>query len=279
VALRSGYIHQFDSDLQVEGMFTFVDLRDRVLDDGEAGGLRAFVFHPDWAINGDMYVHYIAANPRRSVISRFLNEPGTLDFADPSSEEVLLEIDQPHGTRPGGPLRFGPDGFLYIALGDGGPDGGAEGHAQNPGTLRGALLRIDVGVKHGALPYGIPSDNPLVGNTDGLREEVYAWGFRDPFGLSFDPTTGLAWVTNRGADRFDEVDLLTPGGNYGWSVMEANACYAPSSGCDTSGLISPIFDYGGSTVPRGIAGGFVYSGTRNPELLRRYIMADGGTVT
>ena len=123
VALRSGYIHQFDNDLQVEGTFAFVDLRDRVLDDGEAGGLRSFVFHPDWATNGEIYVHYIAANPRRSVISRFLNEPGTLDFVDPASEEVLLEIDQPHGARPGGPLRFGPDGFLYIALGDGGPDG------------------------------------------------------------------------------------------------------------------------------------------------------------
>ena len=277
VALRSGYIHQFDNDLQVEGTFAFVDLRDRVLDDGEAGGLRSFVFHPDWATNGEIYVHYIAANPRRSVISRFLNEPGTLDFVDPASEEVLLEIDQPHGARPGGPLRFGPDGFLYIALGDGGPDGDPQGHAQDPGTLRGALLRIDVGAASGMLPYGIPPDNPLVGNAEGLREEVYAWGFRDPSGLAFDPTTGRVWVTDRGAVRLDEVNVVTAGGNYGWNVMEANICYSPPSGCDTSGLISPVFEYGGSTMPRGIAGSFVYRGTRNPELLGRYIMADRGT--
>jgi glucose/arabinose dehydrogenase len=273
VAERFGYIHQFDNDLQVEGTFAFLDIQDRVLDDGEDGGLRGFAFHPDWGVNGEVYVHYVAANPRRSVISRFLNAAGTQDHLDPASEEVLLEIEQPEGLRPGGALRFGPDGYLYIALGD----GGAEEEAQELSSLRGSILRIDVGGASQGLPYLIPTDNPLVGNGDGFREEIYAWGFRDPAGLAFDPLTGKLWVPDRGERLFDELNTVAASGNYGWNVMEARACHAPPTGCVSDGLTGPVFEYGGTLLPRGVAGGFVYQGSRNPELRGRYLMADRRT--
>jgi len=127
VAERRGYIHAFDNDLQVEGTFPLIDIQDRVLDDGEAGGLRGFAFHPEWATTGELFVHYVAGSPRRSVISRFRLRAGNPDRVDEAGEEVLLEIGQPDAANTGGALTFGPDGYLYLALGDGGPAG-------NPGS-------------------------------------------------------------------------------------------------------------------------------------------------
>jgi len=270
VAERRGLFHVFDNDLQVEATNVYLDLRDRVLDEAGAGIL-GFAFDPDYARTGEVYVHYVAGNPRRSVLSRF--HLGT-EYADPASEEVLLEVPQPDAQHYGGALAFGPDGYLYVALGDGVPDGDSADPAQDPTTLPGSLLRIDVDRRDADRPYAVPPDNPLAGNTEGLRPEIWAWGFRDPRAISFDALTGRLWLADRGPELFDELDIIEPGRNYGWSVMEGSRCHAPRSGCETAGLQLPVLDYGGSSAGRAIVGGFVYRGARNPELTGRYLFAD-----
>jgi glucose/arabinose dehydrogenase len=272
VAEGGGLIHQFDNDLQVEGTFAFLDLTDRVAA-GADGGIRGFAFHPEWGSRGEAFVHYVADGPRRTVLSRF-SRGANPDIVEAGSEEVLLEVLQPHGIRPGGAIAFGANGHLYVALGDGGPDGDAEGQAQDLTTLRGAILRLDVDGATAGAPYAIPADNPLAGNADGHRPEIFAWGFRDPSGLSFDPESGRMWVADRGPTRFDEVNVVQGGGNYGWPRVEARICHAPAEGCDTTGLTPPVFDYGNAGLPRAVVGGGVYRGSRNPELAGRYLMAD-----
>lgn len=273
VAERRGYIHAFDNDLQVEGTFPLMDIQDRVLDDGEAGGLRGFAFHPGWATTGELFVHYVAGSPRRSVISRFRLRADDPDRIDEAGEEILLEIDQPDAANTGGALTFGPDGYLYLALGDGGPAGDPGDHGQDRSTLRGSVLRLDVNGSSGG--YSVPEDNPLEGNDLGLRSEIFAWGFRGPTGLAFDPGTGHLWLADQGAAGVEEVNIVETGGNYGWKIAHGHACYAPPSGCDLSGLIPPIFDYGRGGFPQSVIGGAVYRSERNPELQGRYIMADG----
>ncbi len=270
VAERRGLLHVFDNDLQVEATNVYLDLRDRVLDEAGAGIL-GFAFHPDYARNGQVYVHYVADHPRRSVLSRF--HLGA-EYADPASEEILLEVPQPDARHYGGAPAFGPDGYLYVALGDGGPEGDPEDRAQDPTSLQGSLLRIDVDRRDAGRAYAVPPDNPLAGNTKGLRPEIWAWGFRDPGAISFDAPTGRLWLVDRGPELFDELDISEPGRNYGWSVMEGSRCHAPPQGCETAGLQLPVLDYGGSRAGRAIVGGFVYRGARNPELTGRYLFAD-----
>lgn len=278
VAERDGHIHTFDNDLQVEGTFTFLDIRDRV-HDAPGAGVLDFAFHPRWGENGEFYVHYVAAAPLRTVLARFRRSEAEPDLLDPSSEEVILQVPMPDGTNPGGALAFGPDGLLFIALGDGGPAGDPEGHGQDPATLRGAVLRIDVDRADPPLAYSIPDGNPFrapAADPD-LRPEVFAWGFRNPSGIHVDPSTRRIWLADRGGNWADEVNLVGAGANYGWNVMEAGRCHAPADGCTTEGLVLPVFSYGSESQPRSLIGGAVYRGSRNPELIGRYLMADGPT--
>lgn len=273
---QAGIIRVFANDPEVANTEVFLDIRDRVRSNGSEEGLLGLAFHPDYASNGFFYVNYTASNPRRTVVSRFEVEAANPDQADPASEQVILEVAQPFGNHNGGQVRFGPDGYLYIALGDGGDGGDPQGNGQNRSTLLGSILRIDVNTPSGDMNYSIPPDNPFVGamcGTVGCREEIYAYGLRNPWRFSFDRATGDLWTADVGQNAFEEIDIITAGGNYGWDVMEAAHCFEPPSGCDTDGLILPIWEYGRSQG-RSITGGFVYRGTAVPELIGQYVYAD-----
>jgi glucose/arabinose dehydrogenase len=266
VAERAGIIKQFHNSKTATSATTFLDIRSRVSVAGE-GGLLGFAFHPNYTENGYLYAHYTRGSPFRSMISRF-------DMSDGAGTEVvLIELSQPYQNHNGGQIRFGPDGYLYIAFGDGGSGGDPLGHGQNRTTLHGNILRIDVDAASDGRNYGIPADNPFVGNTNGWREEIYAYGFRNPFRFSFDRETGELWVADVGQARREEVNIVEKGKNYGWNTMEGSLCYSPQTGCDQSGLELPIYEYGYSGS-QSITGGFVYRGVQNPDLHGHYFFGD-----
>jgi len=184
----------------------------------------------------------------------------------------LLELEQPLPLHEGGPLVFGPDdGFLYISFGDGGHD--SADNAQDLSNLFGSILRIDVDNPNGVMNYGIPSDNPFFGNTSGFREEIYAYGLRNPWRISFDPVTGDLWAGDVGLKTLEEIDIIQKGRNYGWPIMEGTNCLNPPSGCDMSGLELPIWEYG-HNIGRALIGGLVYRGSEFSELEGKFIYAD-----
>lgn len=273
---QRGAIYVFQNQRSVTSADVFLDIRDRVNSAGSEEGLLGLAFHPDFAGNGFFYVDYTAGNPRRTVIARFSVVAGDTNKADKASELVLLEVLQPYSNHNGGQLAFGSDGFLYIALGDGGSEGDPQGNGQNCTTLLGKILRIDVDRRLGALNYGIPSDNPFVGNALGFREEIYAYGFRNPWRFSFDPETGWLWAADVGQDRVDEIDIVSKGQNYGWNIMEGNLCFKPSTGCNQTGLTLPILTYNHS-LGDAVTGGFVYRGSELPELAGWCIYGDYGS--
>ena len=253
---------------------TFLDIRDRVSRIKE-GGLTGLTFHPQFAQNKRFFIAYTTGpeDAFKLVVSEFrgvsLFNPNR---ADPT-EKIILEIDQPSANHQAGDLAFGPDGFLYIASGDGGPPGDPFEQGQDLSTLLGAILRIDVDSEEE--PYGIPSDNPFIDNEE-ARDEIWAYGLRNPFRFSFDHSTGRLFAGDVGETVLEEIDLIVRGGNYGWSVMEASACYPPSvQTCDTEGLILPISQYGrdeGSVIS--VTGGLVYRGTQSVDLFASYLFGD-----
>ena len=273
VVEQDGRILVFDNDPAVTGADMFLDIRSRVDDRGNEEGLLGLAFHPDYAENGYFYVNYTAANPDRTVIARFEVSAGDPDAADAGSEMVLLEFSQPYSNHNGGQLSFGPDGYLYIATGDGGSGGDPQNNAQNRSNLLGKILRIDVDNPQGGTPYGIPEDNPFAGNSEGYAEEIYAYGLRNPWRFSFDAETGRLWAADVGQNRFEEVDIIENGKNYGWRIMEGFACFNPPSGCDQTGLTLPVVDYS-HDLGSSITGGHVYRGSSVPELQGTYIYAD-----
>ena len=250
----------------------FLDISDRVDDSGNEKGLLGLAFHPAFKDNGSFFVNYTDRN--NTVISRFTVDPDNPDSADPSSEEVLLTFSQPYSNHNGGQLTFGPrDGYLYIATGDGGSGGDPQGNGQNRETLLGKILRMDVDSKDSGLNYAIPPDNPFTGNTEGYREEIYAYGLRNPWRFSFDPLTNRLWAADVGQDTVEEIDLIEKGGNYGWNIMEGSLCFNPPAGCDPKGLELPVYEY---EHPLGdsITGGYVYRGEELPMLQGAYIYGD-----
>jgi glucose/arabinose dehydrogenase len=250
----------------------FLDIQNQVLFDESELGMLGLAFHPDYENNGLFYINYIADNPLGSVISQFSVSSDNPNEADSNSEVVLLELEQPHPLHNGGQLVFGTnDGFLYISLGDGGHD--SEDNAQDLSNILGSILRIDVDNPEGGNNYGIPSDNPFFGNTSGFREEIYAYGLRNPWRMSFDSVTGALWTGDVGDQSLEEIDIVEKGKNYGWPIMEGTNCYDPPSGCDMSGLELPIWEYG-RNKGRTLIGGFVYRGAELPELFGKYIYAD-----
>ena len=254
----------------------FLDLRDRVEHGGGEEGLLGLAFHPDYASNGRLFVYYTRYDPRRSVVARFEADSNDPNRADPASEVIILEIEQPYSNHNGGQLRFGPDGYLYIALGDGGSAGDPDENGQDKSTLLGSLLRIDVDQREGGRNYAIPPDNPLVGaqcGPQGCREEIYAYGLRNPWRFSFDRATGALWAADVGQNRYEEVDLIEAGGNYGWDEREGLHCFEPATGCRSDGLVPPVWEYDHSQG-RSVTGGFVYRGTGIPVLTGRYVYGD-----
>ncbi len=273
VVEQAGRILVFDNDAAVSGATEFLDIRDRVNDGGNEEGLLGLAFHPDYANNGYFYVNYSASNPRRNVIARYSVSAADADAADRGSERVLLTYAQPFSNHNGGQLAFGADGYLYIATGDGGSGGDPQNNAQNRTNLLGKILRIDIDNSDGGRQYAIPGDNPFAGNSEGYAEEIFAYGLRNPWRFSFDPVTGRLWAGDVGQNRYEEVDIIEKGRNYGWRIMEGFACYNPSSGCDQTGLSLPIVEYG-RDQGASITGGHVYRGTSVPELEGKYIYAD-----
>ena len=274
VVEQRGVISVLADDSTVSEKQTFLDISAAVDDGGNEKGLLGLAFHPDYASNGYFYVNYTAAGPVRSRICRFEVSASNPNMADPSSETLLLEYAQPYDNHNGGQLAFGPDGYLYIAVGDGGSANDPLGNGQNRNTLLGSLLRIDVDNHPADRFYSIPADNPFAGNTEGFREEIYAYGLRNPWRFSFDRETGQLWAADVGQNEYEEVDIIERGGNYGWNVAEATHCFEPDQGCDQSALIAPVREYDHSNGDVSITGGFVYRGDALPSLVGRYIYAD-----
>lgn len=273
VVEQAGRIFSFANEKQTSQKNLFLDITDRVNDIGSEEGLLGLAFHPQFRTNGYFFVDYTAANPRRSVISRFRIDLNNPNQADPNSEFVLLEVNQPFSNHNGGQIQFGPDGYLYIGLGDGGSGGDPLGNGQNRQTLLGALLRIDVDKTSPGKNYAIPPDNPFAGNTNNFREEIYAYGLRNPWRFTFDLSSGWLWLADVGQNRYEEVNIIRSGGNYGWNIMEGFQCFSPPTGCNSAGLEMPVWVYNHS-VGQSITGGYVYRGTRVPELYGKYIYGD-----
>jgi uncharacterized repeat protein (TIGR03806 family) len=276
VAEQGGLIKTFPHDDGATATTTFIDLTGTVRHEGEMG-LLGMAFHPDWAQNRKAILSYVddgGSTGFRTVISRFTSLDGGQTLA-PGSEEVLLTIEHPYGNHKGGNVAFGPDGRLYAGIGDGGSGGDPHNHAQNPNSLLGKMLRIDVdATPDPGLAYAIPSDNPFAGG--GGRGEIYALGFRNPWRFSFDRGGVDLWLGDVGQGDWEEVDQVVLGGNYGWRIKEGSHCYLPPNGCGGTGLIDPVAEYS-HAEGISITGGFVYRGTRNANLVGRYVYGDFGS--
>lgn len=277
VVEQEGIISVFRNDRAVNTKSVFLDIRGKVDDGGNEEGLLGLAFHPDYESNGFFYVNYTASGPNRTMISRFKVSSDPMK-ADPASEVVLLTFAQPFSNHNGGQVSFGPDGYLYIAAGDGGSGGDPYGNGQDRSTLLGTILRIDVNKNEDGLLYAIPADNPFAGNADGFRAEIYAYGLRNPWRFSFDPVTGWLWTGDVGQNAYEELDVIEKGGNYGWNVMEGKHCFEPRSGCNQTNLKPPIHEYG-RNEGISVTGGFVYRGKSLPGLAGKYIYADFGSGT
>ncbi|NIR49526.1 T9SS type A sorting domain-containing protein [candidate division KSB1 bacterium] len=274
---QAGLIKVFPNDPNITTAETFLDIRDRVNDSGGEMGLLGLAFHPDFNDNGFFYVDYTTGDrdTRRTVVSRFQVSQNDPNRGDADSEFILLEVPQFQSNHNGGMLQFGPaDGFLYISLGDGGGGGDPRENGQDRTTLLGSILRIDVDNPTGDLNYGIPPDNPLVGNLRGFREEIWIYGLRNPWRFSIDAETGEMWIGDVGQGSWEEIDLGEKGNNYGWNIMEGFHCFPPGSNCDDTDLTLPIVEYSHDFNRRSVTGGYIYRGALRPELDGAYIYGD-----
>lgn len=252
----------------------FLNLVGRITSGGERG-LLSIAFHPNYAANGYIYVNYTdgpGSTAGDTVIERYTVSATNPNLIDVTSRKRLLVVDQPYENHNGGLIKFGPDGKLYIGMGDGGSGGDPENHAQNRRDLLGDMLRIDV---DSGDPYGIPADNPFVGQT-GVKGEIWAYGLRNPWRWSFDTETNHLYIGDVGQGEWEEVHISpanTGGQNYGWKIMEGNHCFSPATGCNQTGLVKPQVEYSHSEGCS-IAGGYVYRGSRIPEIVGHYFYSD-----
>lgn len=287
VLCQEGCIYSLTNAQDVSEKAMYLDIRDRVCRRGNEEGLLGLAFHPDYETNGELFVCYSAENESResrSVISRFRRSADAALTADAESEEVLLEVDQPFRTQNGGSLEFGPDGFLYIGLGDGGSANDPQEHGQNLKTLLGSVLRIDVDTRDEGLAYAVPPDNPFVDRGEEARGEIWAYGFRNVWRLAFDKESGELWGGDVGQDRFEEINSIVKGGNYGWNNREATYPFNPDLAFhfpltedelkeERSRYVDPVSSYYHSEG-RAVIGGRVYHGSRLKRLKGAYIYAD-----
>jgi glucose/arabinose dehydrogenase len=248
----------------------FLDIRDRVGCCGERG-LLSMVFPPGYREKRYFYVNYTDRSGD-TVVARYRSSKDH-DRADPASEEVVLTVKQPFANHNGGQLAFGPDGFLYIGMGDGGSANDPYGNGQNMGTLLGKLLRIDV--ESAARPYAVPGSNPFAGSKDALPE-IWASGLRNPWRFSFDRVTGDLYIADVGQNKYEEVNVQPAsskgGENYGWNIMEGLHCFR-SRTCEASGLVMPVVEYG-HDQGCSVTGGMVYRGRLFPRLVGTYLYGD-----
>ena len=235
-------------------------------------GLLGLAVHPRFKENGEFFIcqSVKGGEKRMQHVSRFRMSKDDPDRADPRSEEIVLSIEQPFCNHNGGSIAFGPDGCLYIGLGDGGSRNDPCGHGQRLDVLFGKILRIDVDRRDAGLAYAIPADNPFVGR-EGARGEIYAFGLRNPWQLAFDPPTGRLWAADVGQEIWEEIDLIVKGGNYGWSATEGTKPFGSRAAAGP--LIDPVWEYD-HQIGKSVTGGRVYRGKAIPELVGRYVYGD-----
>lgn len=277
VATQHGVIHVFPNDQKADRTKVFLDLQDRVRYDDNANeeGFLGLAFHPRYKTNGEIYVFYTpkkAPQKHTNFLSRFRVSRDDPDRADPSSEEVLLRVEHPFWNHDGGTVAFGPDGHLYLALGDGGAADDPFDNGQNLKSLLGKVLRLDVSRKENDKPYAVPADNPFVGRSD-VRPEIWAYGLRNVWRLAFDRKTGACWAGDVGQNLWEEINILVKGGNYGWNRREALHPFGARGVGPRPDLIDPVWEYHHDTG-KSITGGFVYRGKLLPELEGSYLYGD-----
>jgi glucose/arabinose dehydrogenase len=282
VVEQGGMVRMFANDDDAATSETFIDIAGRLTSGGEKG-LLGMAFHPEFPDDPRAYLSYTADTGRLvSRISEFrTNDDGAT--LDPSTERVLLTVNQPQSNHNGGGIAFGPDGFLYIGFGDGGGAGdqhGAIGNGQNLRTLLGKMLRIDVNDTAAGFNYAIPADNPFAGNAlcgsggTGAQEcpEIFAYGFRNPWRWSFDLSSGDLWVGDVGQSDWEEIDNVVSGGNYGWRCREGAHAFNADCG-PAQDLLEPVAEYGHSAGVS-VTGGYVYRGSAIADLAGRYVFGD-----
>jgi uncharacterized repeat protein (TIGR03806 family) len=273
---QPGRIFVADSVTETGGAAVWLDITTgKNLEAGGEKGLLGLAFAPDFLSSGRFYLNYTRrqAGQLQTVISRFTVNPPLTGMPSPASEQILLTIDQPYDNHNGGGLAFGPDGFLYIGMGDGGSAGDPQNYSQNMNSLLGKMLRIDVNTT--GATYRVPPDNPFVGQA-GRRAEIWASGLRNPWRFAFDPDpspNGTLWAADVGQNAVEEIDVIEKGRNYGWKIMEGDRCYSPATNCDRTGLTLPVYAYP-QTEGRSVTGGFVYRGRAMPHLVGHYLFTD-----
>ncbi len=278
LVLQGGRIVILPADESAGDAATFLDISDRGLAEARGGGemgLLGLAFHPRFAHNGKFYLNYTRTDVMRSIICEMQVSRDDPARADPATERILIEQPQPFTNHNSGSLAFGPDRYLYIGFGDGGSQRDPLRTAQNPFSLLGKVLRIDVDRTQGSRAYGIPPDNPFA-TAKGTRAEIWATGFRNPWGLSFDEDGDL-WLADVGQDIWEEINLVVKGGNYGWSFREGARPFALRTDAPPPGakFIDPVFEYS-HAEGLSVTGGFVYRGTKLPRLKGAYLCGDWG---
>ncbi|MCC6672188.1 MAG: PQQ-dependent sugar dehydrogenase [Planctomycetes bacterium] len=279
VVLQDGLVVRVARDGLSSDRLVFLDLRAKVLREGGEEGLLGFTFDPGYATNRHVYVYYsspLPAGARESILSRFtVVTQGGEPVADVQSEFVVMRIPQPYANHNGGTILFGPDGMLYVALGDGGSAGDPQNRAQDRTTVLGKILRVDVSASSAQYPYAVPPDNPFFNEMGaGVRGEIWCWGIRNPWRMSFDRATGDLWFADVGQASWEEVNKGVKGGNYGWRFFEGTHRYG--GGTPPQDLVPPIAEYG-HDLGVSVTGGHVYRGTRHLGLAGRYVYGDFGS--
>jgi glucose/arabinose dehydrogenase len=303
VVEQDGKVFIFPRETSAKDPAVFLDITSRKPHVQNEEGLLAFAFHPQFKANGLCYIYYVQQAPKRSVLSEVHVSKTDPNKADLSTERILMEIPQPYWNHKGATLAFGKDGFLYLSLGDGGSGGDPHMVGQSGHHLLGKILRLDVNSRTGNLPYGIPKDNPFAatdkdGNPkadpfdtrpEGVRPEIWAYGLRNVWRMSFDRETGELWAGDVGQDKFEEVDVVVKGGNYGWSAREGFHDFKKQKVQGTT--LDPVIEYGHnpslcaeSKFPDhsqgvSITGGYVYRGKKIPSLRGVYTYGDFGAGT
>jgi glucose/arabinose dehydrogenase len=298
VTEQAGRILAVSGNRKSDELTPFLDITERKPQVQNEEGLLAFAFHPQFKTNGLFYIYYTQQSPKREVLSEMRASSSDPNKADLGTERIILEIPHPYWNHNGGTLLFGPDGYLYLSVGDGGLGGDPHNVGQSGHHLLAKILRLDVNSRTGKLPYGIPRDNPFVGKDDkgnlkadpfdtkpeGLRPEIWAYGLRNVWRMSFDRETGQLWAADVGQDKWEEVDLIVKGGNYGWSVREGFHDFKNQK--PQGKLIDPVIEYPHNaglaaeckfpdhSPGVSITGGYVYRGKKIPALRGVYIYAD-----
>jgi glucose/arabinose dehydrogenase len=279
VPTEQGTIHVFDNSPSAKSTRIFLDLSSKVSykDNENEEGFLGMAFHPRFKQNGYFFVYYTTKDaPHTSVISRFTANADRTQ-ADPKSEVEIMRIPQPFWNHNGGTLCFGPDGYLYIGLGDGGAGNDPLNNAQNLQTWLGSILRIDIDKTDGNKNYAIPADNPFIGRVANKQlialPEIWAYGLRNVWRMSFDRQTGDFWVADVGQNLWEEINIVTKAGNYGWNLREGLHAFAPNGEGEHPTLIDPIWEYH-HDIGKSITGGHVYRGKAVPELIGHYLYAD-----